>query len=54
MNGRKMNIIIKDESTKRGRVLVNLLVDGKKKSWNMSKGLWEFVKRLIKDQALNE
>lgn len=47
-----MNIKIINESPdyKRGRVLVNLIVDGKKKSWNMAMGLWEVVKQLIKEQ----
>lgn len=43
----KIKILNEYENTERGRVHVDFLIDGKKKSWNMPKGLWNFVYKLI-------
>ena len=45
----KIQIINEHTNEKRGRVLVNLIVDGKKRSWNMPKGLWQVMNKLIND-----
>ncbi len=43
-----IKIISEYEDKKRGRVKVIMVIDGKEKYWDMSKGLWEFVQKLIK------
>lgn len=46
----EIKIVSESEDVQRGRTLVSLIIDGKKKKWNMSNGLWEFVKYLIEDK----
>lgn len=41
----KLLKVIKDE--KRGRVYFEVLVDGKKKSWNVAKGLFSLLKETL-------
>lgn len=51
MEKTKIQIVKTSPDVQRGRILVNLIVDGKKKEWNMSKGLWEFVETLLAERS---
>jgi len=43
----KIEIVKKNVNLKRGRVFITVMVNGKKKHWNVAKGLYELLVKLI-------
>lgn len=46
----KIEIIKEYEHYSKPKTNVHIIVDGKKHNWTMANGLWDFVKKLIKNQ----